>query len=50
MFFIRNINWIRERRKLGLVTLNGNLAVSGWVGLAYGRQIRDEKSRKDIIS
>ena len=28
---------IRERRQLGFVTLNGNLAVSGWVGLAYDR-------------
>ena len=26
-------NWFRER----LVTLNGNLAVSGWVGLVYDR-------------
>ena len=26
-----------ERRKLGFVTLNGNLTVSGWVGLAYDR-------------
>ena len=39
-----------ERRQLGFVTLNGNLAVSGWVGLAYDRSLRDEKSRKDIIS
>ena len=28
---------IRERRQLGSVTLNSNLVVSGWVGLAYGR-------------
>ena len=28
---------VRERRQLGFVTLNGNLAVSGWVGLAYDR-------------
>ena len=28
---------IRERRQLVFVTLNGNLAVSGWVGLAYDR-------------
>ena len=28
---------IREHRQLGFVTLNGNLAVSGWVGLAYDR-------------
>ena len=28
---------IRERQQLGFVTLNGNLAVSGWVGLAYDR-------------
>ena len=28
---------LRERRQLGLVTLNGNLAVSGRVGLAYDR-------------
>ena len=27
----------RESRQLGLVTLNGSLAVSGWVGLAYDR-------------
>ena len=27
----------RERRQLGFVTLNGNLAVSGWVGLTYDR-------------
>ena len=40
----------RERWQLGSITLNGNLAVSGWVGLAYDRQLRDEKSRKDIIS
>ena len=26
---------LRERRQLGFVTLNGNLTVSGWVGLAY---------------
>ena len=36
---------VRERQQLGFVTLNDNLAVSGWVGLAY-----DEKLRKDIIS
>ena len=41
---------VRERRQLGFVTLNGNLAVIGWVGLAYDRQLRDEKSHKDIIS
>ena len=28
---------LRERRQLGFVTLNANLAVSGWVGLAYDR-------------
>ena len=28
---------IRERRQLGFVMLNDNLAVSGWVGLAYDR-------------
>ena len=28
---------VRERRQLGFVTLNGNLAISGWVGLAYDR-------------
>ena len=28
---------VRERQQLGFVTLNGNLAVSGWVGLAYDR-------------
>ena len=28
---------LREHRKLGFVTLNGNLLVSGWVGLAYDR-------------
>ena len=28
---------VRERRQLGFVTLYGNLAVSGWVGLAYDR-------------
>ena len=27
----------RERQQLGFVTLNGNLAVSGWVVLAYDR-------------
>ena len=27
----------RERRQLDFVTLNSNLAVSGWVGLAYDR-------------
>ena len=27
----------REHQQLGFVTLNGNLAVSGWVGLAYDR-------------
>ena len=26
---------IKQRRLLGYVTLNGNLAASGWVGLAY---------------
>ena len=26
---------VKERRQLGFVTLNGNLAVSGLVGLAY---------------
>ena len=41
---------VTERRQLSFFTLNGNLAVSGWVGLAYDRQLRDEKSRKDIIS
>ena len=30
-------NEVRERRQLGFVMLNGNLAVSGWVGLAYDR-------------
>ena len=28
---------LRERRQLRFATLNGNLAVSGWVGLAYDR-------------
>ena len=28
---------LREHRQLGFVTLNGNLAVSGWMGLAYDR-------------
>ena len=28
---------LRERRQLGFVTLNANLAVSGWVDLAYDR-------------
>ena len=28
---------VRERRQVGFVTLIGNLAVSGWVGLAYDR-------------
>ena len=28
---------LRERQQFGFVTLNGNLAVSGWVGLAYDR-------------
>ena len=32
---IRVYKTLRERRQLGFVTLNGNLAVSGWVGLAY---------------
>ena len=27
----------RERQQLGFVTLNDNLAVSGWMGLAYDR-------------
>ena len=31
------MNVLGERRQLGLVTLNGKLAVSGWVGLAYDR-------------
>ena len=38
--FLVNVNHIiykGERRQLGFVTLNGNLAVSGWVGLAYDR-------------
>ena len=26
---------LRERRQLGFVKLDGNLAISGWVGLAY---------------
>ena len=29
--------YLRQRRQLGCVTLNGNLAVSGWMGLAYDR-------------
>ena len=29
--------YLRQRRQLGCVTLNGNLVVSGWVGLAYDR-------------
>ena len=41
---------VRERRQLGFVTFNNNLGVSGWVGLAYDRQLRDKKSRKYIIS
>ena len=28
---------VMERRQLGFVTLSGNLATSGWVGLAYDR-------------
>ena len=28
---------LRERRQSGFATRNGNLAVSGWVGLAYDR-------------
>ena len=28
---------VRERRQLGFVTFNENLAVSRWVGLAYDR-------------
>ena len=28
---------LRERRQIGFVTLNDNLAVSGWVGIAYDR-------------
>ena len=29
---------LRERRQLGFfLTLNGNLVISGWVGLAYDR-------------
>ena len=28
---------VRESQQLGFVTLNGNFAVSGWVGLAYDR-------------
>ena len=38
MFHSRKLsNKIRERRQLRFVTLNGNFAVSWWVGLAYGR-------------
>ena len=36
-FFICLHNQLRECRQLGFGTLNGNLAVSGWVGLAYDR-------------
>ena len=41
-YFSCNIKFLfgtsfRERRQWGFVTLNGNLAVSGWVGLAYDR-------------
>ena len=28
---------LREHQQLGFITLNSNLAVSGWVGLAYDR-------------
>ena len=28
---------VGERRQLGIVKLDGNLDVSGWVGLAYDR-------------
>ena len=33
--FFLDMSKVRERRQLGFVTLNGNLAISGWVGLAY---------------
>ena len=29
--------YFRERQQLGFVTLNSDLAVSGWVDLAYDR-------------
>ena len=45
-----NIGEIREGGQLGFVTLNGSFAVSGWVGLANDRYLRDETSLKDIIS
>ena len=32
-----NENTARERQQLGFVTLNGNLVVREWVGLAYDR-------------
>ena len=32
-----NFKCVRERRQIGFVTLNGDVAVSGWVGLAYDR-------------
>ena len=37
IIWVQNINTIRERRQVGFVTLNGNLAVSEWVGLVYDR-------------
>ena len=37
IIWVQNINTIRERRQLGFVTLNGNLAVNEWVGLVYDR-------------
>ena len=32
-----NENTARERQQLGFVTLNGNLVVREWFGLAYDR-------------
>ena len=46
----RPIGAMGEHRQLGFVTLNSNLVVSGWVGLAYDGKLHDKKSRKDIIS
>ena len=32
---LQSLTHVRECQQLGFVTLNSNLAVSGWVGLAY---------------
>ena len=34
----------KKNRRLGFVTLNRNLDVKGWMGLAYDYQVHDKKS------